>query len=418
MVGSDPGAGAGKRGEAFERFERAVLFLVSTVTLRALGILAGVAAGLAVVAALWFSVPKSPPAVPPEVAQPKLPAKPTVTLEELQRAEEPSPRSPDERPAPRALATEAIPSPVGDAPRTALDIALDPYRELATRLKIPFEGVVQRVCVRENYWAGGCAEWDLRVVRRGVLDLLKLDVFLDGEKEEVQVALLDAARKLYGAIEATAAGPGTLEPLAGSDGLKTFAASYLQPALDLVQGYRKIRRVTGRETPPELRLRLVEDLYPAVQAIVGRMTDASPTVRRATVSRALAVLAKKEAARTREATSALRDFANAKEERELRIAREEAEHAERVATAGARRQAAIYVAISSVGGITLLGILLALLAIERHLRALRDAWSAAQAAPAWDPAAQQAWNAEPIAAAWDAAAVGYEPSPTSGETPP
>lgn len=385
MAESNHAGGRTGSGGVFERLERAVFFLVSTLTLRTLGILSAVVAAAAVVAVLVFSLPKFAPKPPPEVPAPALPAKPTASLAEVLRGDEPAattatPQRPTPVPGPAVAANP-------DAPRTALDVELEPFRALARQLKLPFQSETTMVCARMYYWSSSCEEWEERVIRRGMLDLLKLDVFLDGEKDEVQIALLREARKLFGAIEGSGGAPADVMALSGPEGLKAFYASFLQPALEMTQGYRKIQRVTGRDTPLDQRLRLVEDLYPTVQALVAQLPDGKPEDRRALVGKTLAYLVKKETARSKEAATTLRAYAEAVDARDRKVAADLREHEEKVAEAAARRRLSFYVVLSSIGGLTALGILLALLAIERHLRALRGAWAGGVQGGATAPAA-------------------------------
>lgn len=373
-----------------ERLEQRVFFRFSAVMLRALCGLAALAAALAAAAYVWLSVPPAEPELPPELPPLALPPRPTVSPEEVAREAAVAPRpTAAAQPGP-AAASPAAPPPA--APRTPLEAELELYRPLAARLGLPFESVVATVCARP--WYGTCLEWQQQVVRRGMRDLLRIDVLLEGAPDEAQLALLRLARRLFAAIEATPAGPGDLDALAGPRGLEAFVASFLEPALAVVQGHRRIERATDGAIPAGDRLRLAEDVYPAVIAVVSSRAGATPAERRDAVGKTLAALERKEAARGREAAAASQARAAAIADREARVAREQAARAAERALSAARRQVALAVLLGAVLGAALLGILLALLAIERHLRALRDAWLAP--APAAEPFQDEAAVAVPL----------------------
>jgi hypothetical protein len=356
-----------------ERLDQRVLFRFSAVTLRALCGLAALAAALAAAAYVWLSVPPAEPELPPELPPLALPPRPTVRPEEVAREAAAAPRpAAAAQPGAAAAASPAAPPPA--APRTPLEAELELFRPLAARLGLPFESAVATVCARP--WNGTCLEWQQQVVRRGMRDLLRLDVLLEGAPDDAQLALLRLARRLFAAIEATPAGLGDLDALAGPRGLEAFVASFLEPALAVGQGFRRIERATDGAIPAGDRLRLAEDVYPAVIAMVASRAGGTPAERRDAVGKTLAALERKETARGREVAAASQARAAAIADREARVARDQAARAAEQAHAAARRQLALAVLVGAVLGAALLGILLALLAIERHLRALRDAWLA------------------------------------------
>jgi hypothetical protein len=402
-----------------ERLDQRVLFRFSAVTLRALCGLAALAAALAAAAYVWLSVPPADPEEPPPELPPlALPPRSTVSPEEVAREVAVAPRAPAAAQPGTAAASPAS-SPAAPPPaasRTPLEAELELYRPLAARLGLPFESVVATVCARP--WNGTCLEWQQQVVRRGMRDLLRLDVFLEGAPDEAQLALLRLARRLFAQLEATPAGPGDLDALAGPRGLEAFVASFLEPALAIGQGFRRIERATDGAIPAGDRLRLAEDVYPAVIAVVASRAGATPAERRDAVGKTLAALERKEAARGREAAAVSAARAAAIADREARVAREQAARAADQASSAARRQVALAVLLGAVVGAALLGILLALLAIERHLRALRDAWLAP--APAAEPFQDETAIAVPLdpAASLEAQVESYLADPfISGGSP-
>ncbi len=343
----------------FERLEQGYLFVASTATLRLVAFVAGASAVLAAAAFLWFAVPPSRTGVPPEVPLPQLPPKATVgavrAIAEEPREAEPAAAPQASEPAERTR--EAPPAPA----RTRLDEKLDEYRPIAAAIGIPVESESRRACV-SAYW-GNCLEWGWKVTRRGIGDLLKRDVLPDGTPEEVQIAVLDRARTLFETIE----GRG-LATLSGAEGAKTFQASYVQVAQEILQAFRRIEKGTDDSMPEFARIRLPEDLYPAVTgAVAGETVEA----RRASVTRTLAALVHEEARRSREAAAVLRAYRKAVRERDRAVAALETEHSARVVKAAAVRMQALWAGLASIGIVTSIGILLALLAIERHLRWLR-----------------------------------------------
>ena len=392
--------------------EERIVFLVSASSLRAVSAVV-LLAGLAAVAVfLWSAVPTATPEAPPEPAPVVFAGKTSVNAAEVLAPLAPAPSikvvppSAGAPPVPAATqqqrqeATQAAPAVVTPPVESPLDVAFRPYKALADKISMRFDSAYETYCA-ESDWAGRCARMGQRITVMGLRDLILRDVFLSGADTVTNLAILARAEKLFAAIGSTAQPPYSLSALETKDGQRIFRENFLAPARDLIRSFRVSERALPREVPAGQRLALVADIYPMAEQALG--TGGTPDERRVRVGNFAKLLAEREEARGAQVRAAIEAHGAAVRKREGQVVADRLAYEAKVAAKAELRWKAAQGFGGVIAALTLVGLLLALLAVERHLRAIRESLPSLASVdplrPLSGPALPEVSEAAPVAVA-------------------
>ena len=411
-----------------EVFERRVVLRVSRglyLTLASIAALALVGS----VAVLAYAL--SPTITGPRPAEPVPPQPPEVTLAEVGRAL--TPPAPAQAAAASIAAAEERPAP-SDPGSQRLDLAVDRLKALFQTDRYPFIAEVRRTCA--SRFGRRCTYWQQKLVRKGVTNLVnealsgtssadaraqKVEAFaaaaaaLDARdldrRDLARFAAVSASAELMQAMRdpsspVQAALQRTLTAAGGTS--KEMTDERLQLVNDVAAAVHRARKRGASPAAVEAWVAAMPDLWPLftvgadgesnrVEGLVAAFDATRDAPDGAVVARLAAVKAMAsqapgalrpqyvrafgELVRER-GGQALRDYQRAMAEYRREVeATESAAEATRTA-----KRAMIYPAASGLGsaiaGLAVLGLFLALLAIERNTRVLEEALRELPVAPA------------------------------------
>lgn len=383
-----------------DRLERKVAFRFSATVLR---ILAGIAAILVVVGLagiVYYSVPAQEPVPPAAPAPPALPQKASISPAELRALLQKGEPSQEKEPVPATVRAKPDAPKVDDPATITLNAHLEKYRALATQLGLPWTGTKSQVCVRFYY--GQCYEMRNVMTKPGVRDSLESNLLKGISTPSDRDAMLTAAERLFAAVAADASGPGDVfalqappkrqpsrtrgkrmpaepapPPVEVKNGPEMFRQLFLAPGKAVRVSHLAIERMTPRDLPVVLRLTFDDVVDGAVG--IAREVGATPTERAQAVEAFSRAIVQEEEQRLSDGAQLVEEYQRAVRAREETIRREREAYEAQQELKQARRLLTLYGLGACASAIISLSLLLALLAIERHLRAMREATVGASA---------------------------------------
>ena len=343
--------------------EEKVVLLFSTKFLRAVSIVAVLSAAACIAAALYFSIPAAKPKEPPMPPPPAWPAKSQVTMADF-APHAPASASPQEaKPLPERAAMKK--GAALDPDSAALEAELKKFRDLAKRLDYPWDDVWGRVCT--NFFFGNCYSWENRITKTGLKHHIANLVYRGIDEPKLQLALLKRAEDLFSAVASQGQTKASLWSLAGPAGLRSFDFYFLQPAAALRSGYHDLFQQTPSNIPRDVMVSLVGDVYPGVIALLSG-SKASPDEKVKMVRSYIDILVYKEVKRYEDMAKIASDYETRLNERQMQIGVENAAYETKQAAKSSARVVSLEGFAVGIALIVAMGLLLALMAIERHLR--------------------------------------------------
>jgi electron transfer flavoprotein alpha subunit len=330
-----------------------------------------------------------------------LPNKAAISPAELRAILQRGEPSQQREPVP-ATGREKPESPkVEDAATTALNAHLERYRALASQLGLPWTGTKSQVCVRFYY--GQCYEVRNVMTKAGVRDSLESNFLKGISSPSDRDAMLTAAEQVFAVVAADASGPGDVfalqappkrqpastrgrrvptepapPPVEVKNGPEMFRQLFLAPGKAVRLSLLAIERMTPRDLPVMLRLTFDDVVGGAVA--IAREVGATPTERAQAVEAFSKAIVQKEEQRLSDGAQLVEEYQRAVRARDETIRREREAYEAQQELKQARRLLTLYGLGAGASAIISLSLLLALLAIERHLRAMREAAVSASAA--------------------------------------